>query len=117
MPPYTRCSQRTEGAAGERNAMLLPADADIVRRDGGIPSLALALDSAGLAARLQQAAPPVRLESMRTTYLRYKPRMNCIVGFTARVDGADVSGYAKAYAEAARDKLEKAHERRSTAGP
>ena len=87
-------------------------ESDLIARDPGLPGLAAILDPEALAAELTEAGaelgsvPPSQddAEKLELQYLRYKPGTNCLAGYRL---GARVF-YAKAYAGAARAKLDKA---------
>lgn len=91
--------------------MLLPADADVARRDRDLPGLAVVLDPDAFA---EAVAAPVPL---RPLYVRYKPHTSCLVAY--RTAGADegVQVVATCYRRDARDKLEKARQRPAVPGP
>jgi len=80
---WWRSRRRTAPARGWRNsndprdALLLPHDADLVRRDPALPGLAIVLDPEALAATL----PGVPLGGLRIAYVRYRPGKNCLVAY------------------------------------
>jgi tRNA A-37 threonylcarbamoyl transferase component Bud32 len=87
--------------------MLSAADAALAKRDGGISGLATVLDPDALADELRRAWGQ-SIELAELTYLRYKPATNCIAAFRVRVDGRDITLYAKAHGSDAAGKLRKA---------
>jgi aminoglycoside phosphotransferase (APT) family kinase protein len=66
------------------------AEADLVRRDPGIPGLAVVFDPEVFVATLREAAPEVDLRSAQITYLRYKPRNYCRVAYRLNVAGEEL---------------------------
>ena len=82
--------------------MLSPADAALVRRDPGVPGLAVLLDDEALRARV--GSQVVR------RYLRYKPGTSCVLGATAELDGAPVDVFLAAHDRESAVKLEKTSE-------
>lgn len=67
--------------------MLLPPDADLCRRDPGLPGLPLLLDPGALLDVLRAALPEATLAALRPTYLRYKPGLSCLAAFAVDVGG------------------------------
>jgi len=91
--------------------MLSPADAALVRRDGGLPGLALVLDGDALAERLAVSWPEAGLRSARAVYLRYKPGTSCLVSYRATGPEGERDVHAIARAAGAASKLDKARDR------
>ena len=73
--------------------MLTAPDADIVRRDPGIPGLSIVLDPEAVIAALRPCLP--RAGTARMTYVRYKPGRSCVVAYRLDGDGG-LDLYAKA---------------------
>jgi aminoglycoside phosphotransferase (APT) family kinase protein len=88
-------------------------DADLVARDTAIPGLAVLLDPDAFLAALRSRLPGSGLTAVHPTYIRYKPGMNCLVGYALEIDGVKVAAYAKGHRADARDQLEKAREQTS----
>jgi aminoglycoside phosphotransferase (APT) family kinase protein len=87
---------------------------DLIARDADLPGLATILDPSVMAAQLAEADSELgdqlgaRDEKLELQYLRYKPGTNCLAGYRLGA-GADARVfYAKAYAEGAQAKLDKA---------
>jgi Phosphotransferase enzyme family len=97
--------------------VLSPHEADLVRRDPALPGLAIVLDPEAFVAALRQSLPEANLGTAQITYVRYKPGMNCLVGYQLEVAGAVVELYAKAHGSDAAVKLQKARKRPSSPGP
>jgi Ser/Thr protein kinase RdoA (MazF antagonist) len=97
--------------------LLRPADADLVRRECGLPDLALLLDSDRLAARLEQTLGRYSVDAVAVRYLRYKPGQACVASCRASVNGQQVDFVARAYRPGAVDKFRKAMARASVPGP
>lgn len=96
--------------------MLLPFDADLVRRDPAIPGLATILDADAFVFALRSSLPALDLGSARSTYVRYKPGTNCLIAYQLEVAGVVEPVYAKAFAPGAAGKLRKAREQPGAAG-
>ncbi len=96
--------------------MLSAADTELVRRDPGIRGLDTVLDVEAFAALLARRAGEAELRDLRVTYLRYKPGVNCLVGYRVSVAGSDTSIHAHAYGLAAEAKLAKARQRTGVRG-
>ncbi len=95
-------------------------DADLAARDGRLPGVSVLLDPDAFADELSAALPDAQIRSARATYVRYKPRTSCLVGYCVRtVDGShDV--YARAHRPGVIEKLESARRaaaRASALGP
>ncbi|HYO48275.1 MAG TPA: hypothetical protein VEW94_00380, partial [Chloroflexia bacterium] len=95
--------------------MLSTHNDDLVRRDTAIPGLGVLLDPDAFLAALSSCLPEGGLSAAHPTYVRYKPGMNCLVGYRLEVEGAKVAAYAKGHRADARDQLDKAREQASVA--
>lgn len=84
---------------------------DVSFRDAALPGLAVALDAENFMERLQAAVPQVLIHSADITYIRYKPRTNCLVMYRLETTVGPLDVYAKAHTVAAREKLRKAAKR------
>lgn len=94
-------------------AVLTPADEALVARDPRVPGLAAVLDAAPTIGAL---APHWQVDSLHTTYLRYKPGTSLVVALRmVTVDGRTHDVQLAAYGPGAGDKMAKAH-RRGEAG-
>lgn len=91
--------------------MLLPPDAELVRRDTKIKGLRFLFDPKAFAELLRSRLPEINLKTALITYVRYKPGTNCLVLYRLQAAGEEFSVYAKAYGRGAADKLEKARKR------
>ncbi len=91
--------------------MLTPGDAAVVRRDPHVPGLADLLDPERFAECLRVLLPSFAIESLRATYVRYKPGTSALMGCQATVDGAPQRLHARAHGMDARDKLAKIREK------
>jgi tRNA A-37 threonylcarbamoyl transferase component Bud32 len=96
--------------------VLSPFEADLVRRDSGLPGLAIVLDPEAFVGALQRSLPTADLGPARITYVKYKPGTNCLVGYRLTVAGTVVDVHAKAYGANAAKKLQKAHEQSGQPG-
>lgn len=96
--------------------MLSPPDADLVRLDPALPGLATLLDPDAFVTALRSSLSEADLGTAQSTYVRYKPGMNCLVAYRLKVAGATVELYAKAYRPNAEVKLRKARGRSSIPG-
>lgn len=96
--------------------MLSLPDRDLVRRDVALPGLATVLDPAAMMDVLRRDRPDLRLDGA-ITYVRYKPGTSCLVGYCARLDGADLLLSVQARRPDTEDKLAKAHNKPGVPGP
>ena len=96
--------------------MLSAADAGLVRRDPAIRGLDTVLDVEAFAALLARRAGAAELRDVRVTYLRYKPGIDCLVGYRVSISGSETSVHAHAYGCAAEAKLAKARQRTGVRG-
>ena len=97
--------------------MLSHSDADLVRRDPVIPGLAMLLDSTALAGCLRRHVGRDDVEVGPTTYIKYQPGRNCLIGFELKVGTTCVPAHAAAYRFDARDKLDRARNGPGESGP
>jgi tRNA A-37 threonylcarbamoyl transferase component Bud32 len=88
--------------------MLSPAEAELVQRDPTLPGLATLLDTEAFLAALRRALPGADLRTARITYIKYKPRTNCLVSYRLDLDGTAIVATAKAYSSSACVQLRKA---------
>lgn len=93
--------------------MLAPDDAELTRRDPGLPGLALLLDPCGLGEVL--AGLGIDRSPPDVTYLRYKPGTSVVAGLWFAAERR--CGFAIAYADAGRPKLAKARRYADRAQP
>jgi hypothetical protein len=77
--------------------MLPKAEADLVRRDKLIPGLATLFDADAFVDAMRRRLPEADLRGGRITYIKYKPRTNCLVGYRIELGDATVAATAKAY--------------------
>lgn len=91
---------------------MLPADRSLIRRDSQIPGLAILFDVDALATALQPHLPD-NIESIRSTYVRYKHGTNCLVAYELNVAGITIPIYAKAFGTNSQNKLQKFNNRTS----
>lgn len=97
--------------------MLSPDDAGLVRRDSALPGLAVLLDPNALAEVVQQSVPGVKLGGVQINYVRYKPGVSCLVGYTLDAAGTAIETYAKTFQRDDLMKLRKRPGRGTVAGP
>ena len=76
--------------------MFSPYDAGLVRGDPELPGLATLLDPEAFVALVRRAAPDSAVRSARIGYVKYKPGVNCLVGYQLDLDEALRDGYARA---------------------
>jgi aminoglycoside phosphotransferase (APT) family kinase protein len=96
--------------------MLLPADAELARREAAIPGLPLLLDPEAFVAALRTSLPGADVQTAQVTYVRYKPGTSCLVAYRLQVAGAETDVYARAYRAGNRGKFEKARPWFKTSG-
>jgi hypothetical protein len=77
--------------------VLSDAEASLVERDRVIPGLATLLDPDAFVDALHRRIPAAGFRGARITYIRYKPRTNCLVGFRLELAHTTVAATAKAY--------------------
>ncbi|MBE9190278.1 aminoglycoside phosphotransferase family protein [Gloeocapsopsis crepidinum LEGE 06123] len=95
---------------------MLPADSSLIHRDAELSGLAVLLDVDALAAVLQAELPEINIQSIRSTYVRYKRGTNCLVAYELNVAGTKVPIYAKAFGANSWNKLQKFRNRTSVPG-
>jgi hypothetical protein len=78
--------------------MLSPSDAAIAERDQAIPGLQTLLDEEAFAAALQTILPERKVTRAAATYVRYKPGVNCLVGYKVTTKQDAIHVYARAFA-------------------
>lgn len=76
-------------------------------RDAELPGLDLLLNPDRMLTLLQTQLPAQEWTAVRPVYIRYKPGMNCLVGYRGEADGQAVDLYAKALRPAHQAKLNK----------
>ena len=76
--------------------MLLPADADLVRREHAVTGLASLLDPDEFVAMLRQVVPQSETVTAKPIYVRYQPGKSCLATYKVSVEGEIVDVYAKA---------------------
>ncbi|WNN89938.1 aminoglycoside phosphotransferase family protein [Gloeocapsopsis dulcis] len=86
---------------------MLPADSSLIHRDADLPGLAVLLNVDAFAAALQVELPEINIQSIRSTYVRYKRGTNCLVAYELNVAGTKVPIYAKAFGANSWNKLQK----------
>lgn len=87
--------------------MLSAADLRLMEADPRIPGLRLILDDRRVQSTLSEAFPHLKINDVRSYYIRYKKGVNCLVGFKADIRGEPQYFYAKAYAVKQESKLNK----------
>jgi hypothetical protein len=85
--------------------MLCNADRSLVERDRQLPGLATLLDDDAMLSLLRDQGHAV--QSVTSTYLRYKPHTNCLVAYTLQYQGQQSCFYGKAYPLERAEKLTK----------
>ncbi|WP_289500896.1 phosphotransferase [Gloeocapsopsis sp. IPPAS B-1203] len=95
---------------------MLPADSSLIHRDAELPGLAVLLDVDAFASVLQAELPEINIQSVHSTYVRYKRGTNCLVAYELNVAGTKVPIYAKAFGANSRNKLQKFRNRTSVPG-
>lgn len=89
-------------------------DSDLIRRESGLPGLQTLLDDGALGERIADDLG-LSKASAELEYLRYKPGVNCVAGFSFAGDGLPGIGYAKAFSAADAGKISKPSMRRPLA--
>ncbi len=97
--------------------MLSLFDADLARRDPGLPGLATLLDVPAIVALLRDRFPEIEIKSVRNAYLRYKQGTNCLALYELQSGGRRSWFYAKTYPVDIAEKLTKPIQRSSVRGP
>src|SRR5579859_8260301 len=98
--------------------MLSAADCELVRLDPALPGLGTLLDPEAFVDRLRDCLPSLDLVAAKMTYLKYRPRKRCLVGYRLQgVQGWELDVSATTYPAARRGKLALARERIQQAGP
>jgi hypothetical protein len=85
--------------------MLCNADRSLVERDRQLPGLATLLGDDAMLSLLRDHGHAV--QSVTSTYLRYKPHTNCLVAYTLQHQGQQSCFYGKAYPLERAEKLTK----------
>jgi len=78
--------------------MLCQADANLVKRDPGLPGLAMILDPDAFVETLQGLYPDAGVTGAEPNYVRYKPATSCLVGYRVNCAAGTVDVYARAHA-------------------
>lgn len=86
----------------------LEDDLDLAGRDPALPGLATLLHPAAFATAVQPFLPKDSAGTVRATYVRYKPGMNCLVAYEFESAGLTIPLYATAYRPEDHVKLHKA---------
>lgn len=97
--------------------MLTMADRELVDRDPGLPGLGLLLDPAALLDFLRHRFAHLVLDTLTSTYLRYKPGTSCVAGFALSVNGTPTWLTFTARPRDAADKLAKVTQKQGIDGP
>ncbi len=96
--------------------MLLPADADLVRRERAIPGLSALLDPDEFVDILRREVPQNEPGTAQVTYVKYKPGKSCLAAYKVRVGGGIVDVYAKALRRDALEELTEIGKRSAVSG-
>ena len=88
---------------------------DLVRRDQGIPGLAVVLDPERFLDILQKVSD-IEPASSELTYLRYKPRVSCLAVHRVNARGGTLALTAEAFGEDGAVRMGKAREQAARAG-
>lgn len=83
-------------------------DAALVRREPGLPGLAVLLDARAFARALADALPEAGIQGAMPTYLRYKPQTSCLAAYRLATASGPVAAYARAHRPSAPEKLRSA---------
>ena len=76
--------------------MISEPDRGLVARDPSLPGLQLILDEDRLLEYVRNAWPDQPLNSLKSSYLRYKPGVNCLAGYIADTAAGPLPFHAKA---------------------
>lgn len=87
--------------------MLTPSDIQLFERDKALPQLRRLLTPAVCEQLIASLVPRLDTGSLAVNYLRYKPGINCLAGYTFLVDGVTQHAYAKIFNDAQNDKRDK----------
>ena len=85
--------------------MFLPADAELIARETRVPGLATVLDPEAFVAALRESLPGAAVTGAQITYIKYRPKEKCLVGYRLDVRGTPVEAYATAYRREAEPSL------------
>ena len=77
--------------------MLCQADANLVKRDPGLPGLGMILDPDAFIETLQGLYPDAGVTGAAPNYVRYKPTTSCLVGYRVFCAAGTVDVYARAH--------------------
>ncbi len=92
-------------------------DAAVITRDKALKGLPLLFTPALLAHAIERHCPRLTISSLKPTYIRYKPGMNCLIGYDMQV-GSDMHWvHAKAFTSTDQHKRDKALQHEATTGP
>lgn len=96
--------------------MLSQADTLLIARDRAIPGLPTLLDDDAFTTAIQATLPDRHVLSATATYVRYKPGVNCLVGYTLTTPHGNMVVYARAFANELAHQLELGQSSRHHAG-
>src|SRR5437870_4657240 len=82
-----------------------------------MPGLATVLDPEAFAAALREALPGAEVTGAQITYIKYRPKEKCLVGYRLDVRGTPVDAYATAYRRESLPELQLASKDPGIAGP
>lgn len=92
-------------------------DAAVITRDKALKGLPLLFTPALLAQAIEIHCPILTISDLKPTYIRYKPGMNCLIGYDMHV-GSDIHWiHAKAFTSTDQNKRDKALQHEATTGP
>src|SRR5712691_115090 len=97
--------------------MLGRAESALIGRERDLPGLGLVLDDERFCERLAELLPDKDVRAARAVYLRYKPRMRCLVSYRVLCRDGELDVHALARVSGAREKLDKARARAGRRDP
>lgn len=77
--------------------MLSQSDAQLIAHEHALSGLPLLLNNDAFANKLASNFPDIGIDAARTTYVRYKPGVNCLVAFDLQTDRGNTTLYAVTY--------------------
>jgi Ser/Thr protein kinase RdoA (MazF antagonist) len=81
---------------GFGEGVLNDADQDLAQRDQVVPGLSMVLDPEAFLVRARAIMPELAIESVRPTYVRYKPKTSCLVAYQSETADGPLDVWAKA---------------------
>jgi thiamine kinase-like enzyme len=97
--------------------MLYQPDAEIAKRDPALKGLSILLNPESFLESIRPFLKDVQIETVKGTYVKYKPSTHCLVLYELGVDREKVYAYAVSFHHSSRSKFIRNYEKLSVAGP